>query len=116
MLASFRLGGFPMIPTALFGAMLMVVALKFAWKPEQRWIPLQIALAILTLVTGALGFVLGVAKCATNLGSFEPSRALHIFTIGFGESIHNLALALFCVALAAMAVCVGALRLTAEAE
>jgi hypothetical protein len=112
MLDSFRLGGFPMFPTLLFGALLVAAAARYAMKPEARFVPLQLALGILTLSSGALGFVSGLIKTTTNVGGLEPSRAMHITTVGFGESLCNVGLALGLVTLAALAACIGAARRT----
>lgn len=54
MIESFRMGGWGMYPTALFGLILLVVAAHYALKPDNRWVPLQIALSVLTLATGML--------------------------------------------------------------
>jgi len=110
MLESFRSGGWAMMPTALFGVLLFGVAMRYAADPHKRWIPLQLALGILTLVTGALGFVTGLIASATHLGGVEPSRVVQIFAIGFGESLHNVGLALTMLALSAMVASVGAAR------
>ena len=112
MFDSFRLGGFPMFPTLLFGALLVVAAARYAMKPEARFVPLQIALGVLTLSSGALGFVSGLIKTTINVGGLEPSRAMHLTTIGFGESLCNVGLALGLVTLAALAACIGAARRT----
>ena len=74
MLESFRLGGFAMFPTALFGALLLGAALRYARTPDARFIPLQVALAILTLATGALGFVTGLIASTTHLGEEQAER------------------------------------------
>lgn len=110
MFETFRLGGWAMMPTALFGVLLLGVALRYAANPHARWIPLQLALGILTLVTGALGFVTGLIASATHLGEVAPGRVVQIFAVGFGESLHNLGLALTMLALSAMLASVGAAR------
>jgi hypothetical protein len=116
MLESFRLGGIGMIPTALFGVLLVGAALRYASKPEARWIPLQISLAVLTLAMGGLGFVMGLVKTTTNLGGLEPPLAVKIAAIGFGESLCNVGLAFALLTVAAMAACIGAARRTVGAR
>ena len=113
MLESFKMGGPGMIPTAFFGVLLVIAALRYATKPEARWIPLQISLAVLTLATGALGFVAGLIKTTTNLAGLEPALAVKIAAIGFGESLCNVALALAVIGVAAIGACVGTMRKTA---
>lgn len=110
MLEAFREGGWGMFPTALFGVLSLAVAIRYATRPSNRWIPLQIALAILTLATGALGFVTGLIASATHVGGVEPGRVVQLFAVGFGESLHNVSLALATLSLAAMLVSVGAVR------
>ena len=68
MLEGFRLGGFGMFPTLVFGLLLLGAAVRYAVKPEARWVPLQIALGILTLTTGLASFVCGVVVTTTHLG------------------------------------------------
>lgn len=110
MLESFREGGWAMMPTALLGTLLFAVALRYATKPEARWVPLQVSLALATLATGSLGFVAGLVKSATALGGVPPGRAGRIFAIGFGESLQNVGLALTLLALSALVVSFGAAR------
>ena len=116
MLDSFRLGGFAMFPTALFGALLLGAALRYARTPDARFIPLQVALAILTLATGALGFVTGLIASTTHLGEVPTSKAMQILAIGFGESLNNLGLALATLTLAASLAAVGTARQLRTAE
>jgi len=110
MLEAFRMGGWAMMPTALMGTLLVAAAVKWAIRPEARLVPLQIALAILTLSTGALGFVTGLIVSATALGSVPPEKVVQIAAIGFGESLCGVALALAMIALAAAAGTIGAVR------
>ena len=116
MLESFRLGGPGMIPTAFFGLLLVGAALRYAAKPDTKQLPLQIALGVLTLAMGGLGFVMGLVKTTTNLGGLEPPIAMKIATVGFGESLCNVGLALALLTVAAMATCIGAARKTATAD
>jgi hypothetical protein len=113
MLEIFRNGGFGMYPTALFGLLLLAVAARYAVRPESRWIPLQIALGIVTLSVGAASFVGGLIATTTHLEQ-TGDRAGIIGAVGFGESLNNVALALVLIALAAMATTVGVARNTRE--
>jgi len=118
----FRNGGIGSYPTALFGLILLAVAARYAVKPDNRWIGLQVALAITTIATGAASFLAGLIMTATaverqaagglsDIGD-TAHRAGLIGAIGFGESLSNLAIAFALVALAALATTVGVARTT----
>jgi hypothetical protein len=106
---AFHSGGWGMYPTLAFGMLMIGVSLAYAFKPERRFIPLQISLGIMTFVAGSLGFVTGLIK---SLGAIHqvPEARRFIWLIGLGESLNNVALALVLVVLAALAISVGALR------
>lgn len=122
----FRNGGLGAYPTALLGLVLIAIAVRYAVKPEQRWIPLQIALGITTLAVGAASFVAGVIATLNAVGTEASqglanvgeaaSRAGLIGAVGIGESLNNLAIALCLVAIAALATTVGVARKTSEAH
>ena len=115
MFEAFRMGGWAMMPTALFGSLLVAAAVKWAIRPDARLVPLQIALAILTLATGALGFVTGLIVSATALGGVPTNKVVQIGAIGFGESLCGVALALAMIMAAALAGTIGAVRRVAVA-
>lgn len=115
MIESFRMGGWGMYPTALFGLVLLAVAARYALKPDNRWVPLQIALSVLTLTTAMLGFVTGLIVTTTNLSGAPPGRVWTIAAAGFGESLVNVGFALAFLAIAALAACAGAARMPARA-
>ncbi len=106
----FVAGGPGMIPTALFGLMLCAVSVFYAFRPERRFVPLQISLAIVTLTSGGLGFVAGLIKSLSAIGGVPPDKRF-IWLIGMGESLNNLGLAFAALVLAALLASVGALRL-----
>ena len=109
MLEAFRLGGWGMIPTAIFGLLMLAASVRYAMSPEKRFVPLQISLGIMTMASGALGFVTGVMKSFSYLGQAAPDDRW-IWTLGVGESLNNVALALGLVTLAAVAASIGAYR------
>lgn len=111
MIEIFKNGGFGMFPTALFGLILLAVSARYAVRPDKRMVPLQLALGILTLATGALGFVTGLITTTKHLWELPADRMGLVAAVGFGESLHNLALAFALVALGALAACVGAARI-----
>lgn len=108
----FHIGGFGMYPTAFFGLLMIGAAIRYAVKPESRFIPLQITLCLLTLFAGALGFVTGLIASFSHLGEITgEGSAKWIPLIGAGESLYNVALALALVIVAVLAASVGAVRL-----
>lgn len=108
----FHVGGFGMYPTALFGLLLIGASIRYAVKPESRFIPLQITLGLLTLLSGMLGFVTGIiASFSAMSGVPTGGSSAWIPLIGAAESLHNVALALALVIFAVLAASVGAVRL-----
>lgn len=110
MLNAFREGGFPMIPTALIGLLLVAASIRYAITPERRYVPLQLSLGIMTLASGGLGFVMGVMKSVQYLSNV-PASDRWIWAVGVGESLNNLALSFAMITLAALAASVGSARI-----
>lgn len=107
----FRDGGFGMFPTLLFGLLLVAVGARYAMKPERRLVPLLVALNVLTLAAGALGFVSGIITTARYLGDVPNADRSYVAIEGLGESLNNVAMALVFVVLAALAATLGAWRI-----
>jgi hypothetical protein len=115
MIEMFRLGGFGMIPTFLFGVLAVVASARFAFRPERRHVPLQVSLSTLTLAAGGLGFVTGLIKSLLAMGEVGPDERW-MWLLGAGEALHNLALALALLTLGGLAASVGALRLARQEQ
>lgn len=111
---AFRMGGWGMFPTSIFGLLMVAAAIRYALSPERRFVPLQVTLGIMTLASGGLGFVTGVIKSVSSIDSVGADKRW-IWLLGMGESLHNIALALALVTIAAIAASVGAGRI-ARAE
>lgn len=109
MFNAFREGGFPMIPTALMGLLLVAASIRYAITPDRRYVPLQVSLGIMTLASGGLGFVVGVMKSLQYLSNM-PASDRWISALGVGESLNNLALSFAMVTLAALAASIGGAR------
>lgn len=113
----FYIGGFGMYPTALFGLLLIGVSIRYAIKPEARFVPLQITLGLLTFFAGCLGFVTGLITSFTHLPELPPGdNAKWIPYVGAGESLANVALALALVIMAVIAASIGAARIAAGTQ
>jgi hypothetical protein len=110
-LEHFRDGGWGMFPTLLFGLLLMVVAIRYAGRPEKRFVPLLVTLNLLTLASGALGCVSGVIVTAHAFEAASPPLPSSIPFLGVGESLNNVAFALLFVVVGAMAVSLGAWKI-----
>jgi hypothetical protein len=110
MIEAFRMGGWGMFPTALFGLVLIAATIRYAQRPERRFVPLQLSLGIMTIASGGLGFVTGVIKSLSAMEGVQPDKKW-IWMLGVSESLHNVALALALVTLGSVIAGIGALRL-----
>jgi len=105
----FRDGGWGMFPTLVFGLILVVVSIRYALSPRQRDVPLMISLAVLTFVSGALGFVSGVMTTFHFVaeGGLKGEEATAITLQGVAESLNNVGFALMLLTLATMSAAYG---------
>jgi hypothetical protein len=105
----FRDGGWGMFPTLVFGLILVVVSVRYALSPRQRDVPLMISLAVLTFVSGALGFVSGVMTTFHFVASdgIKGDVATAITLQGVAESLNNVGFALMLLTLATMSAAYG---------
>ena len=115
MVDAFHRGGWGMIPTALFGLLLIAASVRYAISPERRFVPLQVTLGIMTLASGGLGFATGLIKSISSVET-ATSDLRFIWVLGMGESLNNVALALGLHTLGAIAASVGAWRLSLSRE
>ena len=56
----FTVGGLGMYPISVHGFLLLASALLLALRPERRFVPLVVSLALLTLGSGVLGTLVGI--------------------------------------------------------
>jgi hypothetical protein len=117
-LERFRDGGWGMFPTLIFGLLMLGVAVRYAMQPQRRFVPLVAGLGVLTLASGALGFVSGVITTFHYLAAsgVRGDQQTAIALEGVGESLNNIAFALIFLTLAAMSACYGAWKLAKLAE
>jgi ABC-type Fe3+ transport system permease subunit len=115
MLESFRLGGWGMWLTLICGVPLIYTSVRYARRPERRWVPLILSLGILTLCSGGLGFTSGLITSLSVLQRV-PADERYITLIGLGESLHNVAFALLLVVPAAIAASIGTWKLSQSTD
>jgi uncharacterized protein YacL len=106
---AFRLGGWGMWPTLVFGVLMLAAAVYYAVRAEPRLAALVRRAGWMTLIAGCLGFVTGLIRSCIYI-SDVPADDRFLVIIGFGESLHNVALALVLIMLALMISSVGVWR------
>lgn len=99
-----------MYPTTVFGLILFCAALLYAARPERRGLRVARGLAVLTLLSGTLGFVTGVIKTFSAVAELPPPEVAKVAMLGVGESLNNIGLALCLVILATIITTIGAAR------
>jgi len=114
----FRDGGWGMIPTLVFGLILVGAAVRYALAPRRRDVPLLISLSVLTFVSGALGFVTGVMTTFHFVArdGIRGDAATAITLQGVAESLNNVGFALALLTLATMCAAYGAWKVSRVAE
>ena len=103
-------GGWGMVPVLVFGLALLAAAGRHAIWPERKALPAIGALAVVTLVAGALGFVTGLIATTRFLETVPLERTVAIALAGVGESLNNVAFALCFLMQAGVCVAFAALR------
>lgn len=113
---AFIAGGWGMYPTLLAGLVLLGTCLRYASRPESRYVPLMIALGLFTLFAGCLGFITGIINMLHGYAGMQGEQQPAILYYGFQESLHNVALALLMTTASTLAASVGAWRLARQAQ
>jgi uncharacterized membrane protein YfcA len=114
-LEAFREGGWGMFPTAIFGILLVGVAVRYAIDPAKRLVPLLVSLGAVTLTAGALGFVTGFIKSVSAIEA-SPEHNPALALLGAGEAANCVGLALCLMTIAGLATSAGALRIAARQD
>jgi hypothetical protein len=106
----FHLGGWGMYPTSFFGLLTIAAAGVFTARGELNRLVMIRALSRVTLLAGALGFVMGCIKSYTACGNVDPRELPTVVVVGTGESLANVALALVAVVIASTLTAIGLSR------
>lgn len=110
----FQIGGWGMYPTTLFGLITIAAAAGYAMRPEPTRLAVIRGLSMLTLLSGALGFVTGCIRTWTAAGAADPKELPKLVVTGTGESLANIALALSALTVAWILTTFGAARAPAS--
>ena len=116
MTEAFIAGGWGMYPTLFAGLALLGTCLRYASRPDSRYVPLMATLGLFTLFAGCLGFVTGVMTVLRFYADMPVSEGPTVLYLGIQESLHNVALALLMSTLSAIAASVGAWRLSRQVQ
>lgn len=108
--AFFRDGGFGMIPTFLFGMMLLGASFLYAKRPHRRYVPLLLSLGVVALGSGFLGFSIGMIHTLRFVAGAPSEEQYATTLIGVAESSNNVVLSLIALVLSALIASVGGLR------
>lgn len=110
-----REGGWPMFPTLSFGLVALVLAIWHAGRPSPAQRSLAMTFAVLTVVMGLFGTVLGVQLSSAAIRGVAPDQRW-IFLVGLAESLQNLISALALLLPTTVAIGVGDYRRAQESE
>ncbi len=113
---AFIAGGWGMYPTLLAGLALLGTSLRYASRPESRYIPLMLTLGLFTLFAGGLGFITGIMNLLGAYAGPLASQGSSVLYIGIQEALHNIALALLMTMVSAIAASIGARRLARQTQ
>lgn len=82
-----REGGWPMFPTLGIGIAALVLSVRYAARPERGQRSVVNMVALVTLLMGVFGTLLGVQIAAHAMRGVEPEQKW-IFLIGLAESLN----------------------------
>ena len=90
----YALGGYGMYPTTLFGFGLLLLALMYLFRLEERYLPMVKTLSLLTLAGGVLGTTTGLMVVFRFVQHVGPADQVRVAALGCAEAINNIVLAL----------------------
>jgi hypothetical protein len=106
----FSAGGFGMIPTLLFGFLLIACSILFMFRPEPRYLALLVGMGATTFSAGLLGTCSGVMNTLRYLKHIPSEEWFKVVAAGCSESLHVLFLALILMVVSGLFVSIGAVR------
>lgn len=113
MLEFIRDAGYGIFPVMVCGAIAILVALRYATRPERRFVPLVIGFSITTLIMGAIGAIIGLQTTIHALAMAGNPNPL-VLLEGVKESLNNFVAACLIVALVAVVTTIGSYRRAVE--
>jgi hypothetical protein len=108
MMEAFRLGGWGMYPTSLFGVLAIAAAVWYARSPQRQRLVLFCIASTVALGAGVLGLVTGIMATLRHSAGMPDQSAM--IAQGTFESLNNLSLALVLFILGGIVAGVGAWR------
>jgi hypothetical protein len=99
-------GGWGMYPVLAFGAVSLLVSLRYALAPRRDWLPLIVGFATVTVLAGVLGAFRGVQTGIAHLDPNAPVDAWQQLS-NLRESLHNVVVALVIATVDALLATVG---------
>jgi hypothetical protein len=108
---AFRLGGWGMWPTLVFGVLMLAIAILYTVRADQRLSSLLRTTGWMTFISGCLGFVTGLIRSCLYISDVAADDR-YLVVIGFGESLVNIAWALGLIMTAMVVATVGTWRIS----
>lgn len=105
-----REAGWGIYPVMLFGAVSLIVSLRYAIAPAREILPLVIGFGVATIIAGALGTTTGLQATASFVARTQADERW-LFVVGLRESLNNMDAALLVAAVDALLGTIGAYRL-----
>src|SRR4051812_9498438 len=103
----FGSGGFGMIPTLLFGVLLVASSILFLLRPDPRYLAALVGLGATTAAAGGLGFCLGLLNVLRYLDRVPREEQFKVVAGACEASLHLPVLALVLLVVAGLFVSIG---------
>lgn len=107
---AFRLGGWGMYPTLVFGCFLVFVAARYALGPSRPRLHQAMAVGALTFLGSCVGFVAGVINTLSAAKEVPDHLRGVVIVTGLGESLINIAFGLCLLVIGTLGVVAGLSR------